>query len=138
MKKLSEGRTVDFKLLNGLTLAYMGDAVLEQFVRENLITSGKVKPRELHKTATNYVSAKAQSFIITELMNQHYFDEEELTIVKRGRNAKSATSPKNTKIQDYRNSTGFEAILGYLYLLDRKDRLDHLLKTAMELIDRKE
>jgi ribonuclease III family protein len=137
MENIEKNRA-DYKLLNGLTLAYMGDAVLEQFVRKHLIASGKVKPRELHRTATNYVSAKAQSYIVIELFEQNYFDEEELAIVKRGRNAKSATSPKNTKIQDYRNSTGFEAIIGYLHLLGRHERLQELLEKTIELIDRKE
>ncbi|OZM55884.1 ribonuclease III [Lottiidibacillus patelloidae] len=134
----NQANNIDYKLLNGLTLAYMGDAVLEQYVREHLIAKGQVKPRELHRIATNYVSAKAQSYIVMELFELNYFDEEELAIVKRGRNAKSATSPKNTKIQDYRNSTGFEAIIGYLHLLGRDERLQELLEKTIELIDGKE
>jgi ribonuclease III family protein len=126
------------KLLNGLTLAYMGDAVLELFIRQQLIASGKVKPNKLHKIATSYVSAKAQSYVISQMLETDFLTEEEQGIVMRGRNAKSATSPKNTNIQDYRYSTGYEALLGYLFMLKREDRLEEILVKSMETIDRKE
>lgn len=105
---------VDVKQLNALALAYMGDAVLEQRVREHLLLSGKSNPHRLHREGTNYVSAKAQSKVVHRMMEEGFLTEEELAIFRRGRNAKSGTVPKNTDVQTYRNSSGFEAVLGSL------------------------
>ncbi|WP_420849970.1 Mini-ribonuclease 3 [Psychrobacillus vulpis] len=125
----------DVKQLNSLALAYMGDAVFEQVVREHLIRSGRVKPNILHREATKYVSAKAQAMIVRELINTDFLTEEELAILKRGRNAKSGTVPKNTDVQTYHYSTAFEAVVGSLYLSEQKDRLDELLHFAVQFID---
>jgi len=125
---------VDAKQLNGLTLAYIGDAVYELAVRDYLIKKGQVKPNELHQQAVTFVSAKAQASIIHNwLINKRLTDEEE-AIVRRGRNAKSGSTPKNMTIQDYRYATGFESLIGYLYLHDDKQRLDELLTQAIEHI----
>ncbi|TQR18996.1 ribonuclease III [Psychrobacillus vulpis] len=113
----------------------MGDAVFEQVVREHLIRSGRVKPNILHREATKYVSAKAQAMIVRELINTDFLTEEELAILKRGRNAKSGTVPKNTDVQTYHYSTAFEAVVGSLYLSEQKDRLDELLHFAVQFID---
>lgn len=128
-------RTQDVKLLNPLSLAYMGDAVLEQKVREYLLLKGSAKPHQLHKEATHYVSAKAQKVIFHQLMDEQFFTDEELAIFKRGRNAKSHTVPKNTDVQTYRTSSGFEAVIGYLYLTKQNDRLESLLNNAIEIIE---
>ncbi|MBY6038482.1 Mini-ribonuclease 3 [Fictibacillus nanhaiensis] len=122
--KLSDG---DLKQLSGTTLAYMGDAVMEQFVREHLIRNGQVKPNKLHVSATKFVSAKAQAGMINQLLEEHFFTEDEVAVIKRGRNANQGTVPKNTDVQTYRHATSFEAIIGYLYLLKKHDRLKAIM-----------
>ena len=128
-------RIEDVKQLNALALAYMGDAVLEQKVREHLLLAGRVKPNTLHREATKYVSAKAQSMIMHRLMDESFLTEEELAVFRRGRNAKSGTVPKNTDVQTYRNSSGFEAVLGSLYLSGQLDRVYAIIDYAIEIIE---
>lgn len=98
---------VDEKQLNSLALAYMGDAVFELYVRHHLLQSGKVRPNQLHKEATAYVSAKSQAKFLHKMLEMEALSESEITIVKRGRNAKSGSVPKNTDVQTYRYSTAF-------------------------------
>lgn len=121
----------DPKTLNSLALAYIGDAVYEVYVRRHLLKKGEVKPNLLQKKATNYVSAKAQNAIIHAFLEENLLTEEEVCVVKRGRNAKSHTSPKNTDIQTYRYSTAFEALIGYLFLSQNYDRLEELIQMAI-------
>jgi len=128
-------RPADVKQLNALALAYMGDAVLERAVREHLLINGMIRPNALHREATNYVSAKAQSYIVHDMMENDFLTEEELATYRRGRNAKSGTIPKNTDVQTYRASTGFEAVLGSLYLRGDHDRVEQLLTYAITTID---
>ena len=104
------------KLLNPLTLAYLGDAVLDQHVRTYIVLKLQSKPHRLHQVAKRYVSAKSQAQTLDYLMEEDYLTEEEQDIMRRGRNAKSHTKAKNTDIQTYRKSSGLEAVLGYLYL----------------------
>jgi ribonuclease-3 family protein len=126
---------IDEKQLNSLALAYMGDAVFETYVRYHLIQSGNVKPNLLHKQATLFVSAKAQAAIVHQLLAEGYFSEEEMAVLKRGRNAKSGTVPKNTDVQTYRYATAFEALIGYLFLANNVARLEQLIKRAIELVE---
>ncbi|MBM7707497.1 ribonuclease-3 family protein [Chryseomicrobium aureum] len=128
-------RPADVKQLNALALAYMGDAVLERAVREHLLVNGMIRPNALHREATNYVSAKAQSAIVHDMMENNFLTEDELATYRRGRNAKSGTVPKNTDVQTYRASTGFEAVLGSLYLRGDHDRVEQLLTYAITAID---
>ena len=128
-------RPEDVKQLNALALAYMGDAVLERRVREHLLMAGRVKPNTLHREATKYVSAKAQSAVVLQMMGEGFLSEEELAVFRRGRNAKSGTVPKNTDVQTYRNSSGFEAVLGYLYLLKQIERTDQIIDYAIDIIE---
>jgi ribonuclease-3 family protein len=132
---VSDFKLSDVKELNSLALAYMGDAVFEQVVREHLIRSGRVKPNILHREATNYVSAKAQATIVRELLNTNFLTEEEEAVLRRGRNAKSGTVPKNTDVQTYHYSTAFEAVVGSLYLSEQKERLQELLQFSIKFID---
>lgn len=125
----------DVKQLNALALAYMGDAVLEQRIREHLLLIGKVKPNTLHKEATKYVSAKAQSMIVYRMIDEHFLTEEEQAIFRRGRNAKSGSVPKNTDIRTYRNSSGFEAILGSLFLSKQHDRANEIIDYAIQIVE---
>lgn len=132
---LVEFKISDVKQLNSLALAYMGDAVFEQVVREHLIRSGRVRPNILHKEATNYVSAKAQATIVKEMLNTNFLTEEEEAVLRRGRNAKSGTVPKNTDVLTYHYSTAFEAVIGSLYLSEQADRLQEVLRFSIEYID---
>ncbi|MCC5890098.1 MAG: Mini-ribonuclease 3 [Alkalibacterium sp.] len=120
-------RAVDPKLINGLALAYMGDAAYELRIREYLIFEGQTKPNILHVTATRYVSAKAQAYLVDRFKEMDKLTEEEWTYFKRGRNAKSYSKAKNTDAQTYSYSTGFEAVMGFLHLTEQTDRLDELI-----------
>ncbi|MFC5540868.1 MAG: Mini-ribonuclease 3 [Bacilli bacterium] len=126
---------VDVNQMNALALAYMGDAVLEVRIREHLLLSGRMKPNTLHHEATKYVSAKAQSMIVHRMIEEHFLTDEELAIFRRGRNAKSGTVPKNTDVQTYRNSSGFEAILGSLYLTKQYERIDKIIDYAIQIVE---
>lgn len=126
----------DYNQMNGIALAYIGDAIYEVYVRQHLLQKGITKPTKLHHLATRYVSAKAQAFLAEKMMAQDLLSESEQEYFKRGRNAKSHTSAKNTSVMTYRISTGFEALFGYLYLSEQTKRLDELaqwcIKTAEE------
>ncbi|GGH85451.1 Mini-ribonuclease 3 [Pullulanibacillus pueri] len=113
--------------MNGLTLAYMGDAVIDLHVREHLIDEGLLKPNRLHKHAIQYVSAKAQASFLFHLMENEGLSEEEMKIISRGRNAKSNTKPKNTDVQTYRYGTAFEALIGYHYFRGNMERIQQLM-----------
>lgn len=130
-------KRIDEKQLNSLALAYMGDAVFEIYVRHHLIQNGSVKPNYLHKEATRYVSAKAQSLIIHEFIDSGRLSEEELAVVRRGRNAKSGTVPKNTDVQTYRYSTAFESLLGYLYLSKKEERMEEIITESIEFVEKR-
>ncbi|ALM56070.1 MULTISPECIES: Mini-ribonuclease 3 [Staphylococcus] len=126
---------MDNKLLNPLTLAYMGDAVLDQHVREYIVLKLKAKPNRLHQEAKRYVSAKSQAETLEFLMENNWFTESEQDIVRRGRNAKSYTKAKNTDIQTYRKSSGLEAVIGFLYLEKEHERLTSLLECIVKNVD---
>jgi ribonuclease-3 family protein len=129
-------RDIDVKQLNALALAYMGDAVYEQAVREHLLRSGRVKPNVLHKQATNYVSAKSQAAIVKHMQQTDFLTEEEEAVLRRGRNAKSGSVPKNTDVVTYNYSSGFEAVVGYLYLLGKTERLEQFIAESLAWIER--
>lgn len=118
-------------LYSGLVLAYIGDAVYEVYVRSRIICEhSDMPPHKLHLEAIKHVKAKAQSNSVKII--EPLLTEEEAAIYKRGRNAKSATVPKNADVSDYRRSTGLEALFGYLYIREDKSRLEELMKKAYE------
>ncbi len=117
--------------INIISLAYLGDSVYELFIRENLLKRGIAKVEDLMKESIKYVSAKNQSKILRRLIDNNILTEQEKDIVNRGRNYKRSSHPKNTDIITYKMSTGFEALIGYLYL-ENKDRLQELLNIIME------
>jgi ribonuclease III family protein len=127
--------TIDEKQLNSLALAYMGDAVFEVYVRRHLLQAGTVRPHRLHVEATKYVSAKAQSRVLYFFLEEKFLTEEELAVVKRGRNAKSGSVPKNTDVVTYRHSTAFEALMGFLYLGGKIERLEEVIKAAFDYVE---
>ena len=116
--------------LSGTTLAYIGDAVYEVIVREALIKKGYQKVDNLHKEAIKYTSAVGQKEAVDII--ESYLTEEELTIFKRGRNSSTNRKAKNASIEEYRKATGFEALIGYLYLENKRERLlelmNHIIK----------
>jgi len=116
--------------MNSLTLAYIGDAIYELYIREHLINKGIVKVNELQKEAIKYVSAANQSNILHALLDKNFFNSKELDIIGRARNHKGTRHPKNTDVITYKHATAFEAIIGYLYLED-KERLDELMKEVI-------
>ena len=113
-----------------LTLAYMGDCAYEIVIRTLLVHKGNTHVDRLNKRASNLAKAGTQSQIIGVI--QDSLTEEELTIYKRGRNAKSYTSAKNASINDYRRATGFEALIGWLYLKGEFERMTELIKLGFE------
>ena len=123
---------MDTRNINIITLAYMGDAVYEVYIRKALIEKNIALVDDLQKVAVNYVSAKSQSKILNFLIDNGVLTLEEMDIVKIGRNYKRASHPKNTDILTYKNSTGFEALIGYLYLSNNKERLDEIMNIVLE------
>ncbi|MFY4777141.1 Mini-ribonuclease 3 [Metabacillus sp. RGM 3146] len=119
--------------LNSLALAYMGDAVYEVFVRHHLLAGGNARPNQLHNMAKSFVSAKAQAAALHQLANQSFFTEVEEGVLRRGRNAKSGTVPKNTDVQTYGYSTAFEALIGFHYLEQNKERLHEIMTEAYSI-----
>ncbi|MHC5375190.1 Mini-ribonuclease 3 [Enterococcus sp. LJL120] len=124
----------DYQQLNGLALAYVGDAIYEIYIRDYLVEQGQTRPNKLHHMATNYVSAKAQAFLMEELLAADLLTEEEILFYKRGRNAKSHTTAKNADVMTYRISTGFEALMGYLHLTKQQERLEELIDWCIEKV----
>ncbi|MBR2022894.1 MAG: Mini-ribonuclease 3 [Clostridia bacterium] len=115
----------DVAKINPVTLAFLGDAVYALYVREKLVRSNTGKASNLQKTASQVLSAKGQSAFLERILSEFSQDEED--VYKRGRNAKKATKSKNADAGEYARSTGFEAVLGYLYLAGDTQRIAHLL-----------
>lgn len=125
-------KEVDMKAYSPLTLAYIGDAAYELVIRTMVVEKGNRQASQLHRLTTSYVKAQAQAAMIEALELE--LTEEELAIYKRGRNAKSYTSAKNASILDYRKATGLEALIGYLYLSGREERVLFLIKEGISRI----
>lgn len=126
---LPQGTTININEYSPLTLAFVGDSVYELYVRAHITGEHNAPADKLHKLAVAHVKAKAQSDAIKSILDD--LEEDELMVFKRGRNAKSGTVPKNADITDYRYATGFEALIGYLFLTNREDRLLALCQSAM-------
>lgn len=116
-----------------LVLAYIGDAAYELYVRGYLISKGKTKVKELHGQAVKFVNATTQANILHSL--EGMLTPEEESVVRRGRNAKSGTAPKNIDMIDYRFGTAFEALFGYLYLQGNKARMEEIFKIAIRIVE---
>ncbi|MBZ2152768.1 Mini-ribonuclease 3 [Streptococcus cristatus] len=125
----------DVNLINGIALAFEGDAVYSMYIRRHLIFQGLTKPNQLHREATKYVSAKAQANLISLMLEEGILTEKEEDIYKRGRNANSHTKAKNTDIVTYRMSTGFEAVMGYLHMTESTERLEELIDWCIRKIE---
>ncbi|MBQ6323825.1 MAG: ribonuclease III [Bacilli bacterium] len=113
--------------VNVLVLAYMGDTVYENYVRKYLINKGIGNVNDLQKEAIKYVSAKSQAKYLEELLNNDMLFEKEISIVKRARNYKTTSHPRNCDIITYKLATGLEALIGYLDLIENKERIDEIM-----------
>lgn len=121
------------RLLNPLQLALIGDGVYELFIRNSILSDNiELSAHKMHVKAIGYVKAKSQSDIMHAIEDQ--LTEDESYIFKRGRNTKSATVPKNADVRDYRMATGFEALVGYLYLIGDEERLKFVFENALNII----
>jgi len=121
----------DVKMLNPLVLAYVGDSVYDTFVRTLLVSGGYGQVAKLHKMSIEFVKAKAQADTLAKIAEILTDDEQD--IVRRGRNTKSSTIPKNAERSDYRYATGFEALIGFLYLTGQIDRLMEVIRRVIEV-----
>lgn len=120
--------------LNGLTLAYIGDAYYELKIREYLLEKNLTKVNDLHNAAIKFTSAVNQANAAMVLIEQFY-DEEEMQIFKRGRNQNSSHKPKNVDIQTYNKATGFESVIGYLFLKKDSGRLEQLILKTIQILE---
>ena len=124
---------VDVRTYSPLTLAYIGDGIYDLIIRSLVVAKGNTRASELHKRTSQIVKAKTQADMAELLLPM--FSEEEADIYRRGRNAKSPTMAKNATMSDYRKATGFEALMGYLYLKDELPRMVELVKTGIEKME---
>jgi ribonuclease-3 family protein len=115
------------KEINVLVLAYLGDTIYENYIRRFLINSGIGNVNDLQKEAINYVSAKSQAKYLTEMMDNSFLDDEEIGVIKRARNYKTTSHPKNCDIITYKYATGLEALIGYLDLENKKNRINEIM-----------
>ena len=128
-------RSVDVNLINGIALAFEGDAIYSTYIRKHLIFQGLTKPNQLHRKTTRYVSAKAQAMLITKMLEAQLLSEKEEDIYRRGRNANSHTKAKNTDVVTYKMSTGFEAVIGYLHMTEQIERLEELIDWCIQTVE---
>lgn len=125
------------KMLNPITLAYIGDVVYELLVRTKTVKdNGSLSAKNLHKTSVKYVQAAAQSKGVDAILP--ILSEEEMAVYKRGRNSSSSQVPKHQTACDYRKATGLEALFGYLYLTEQKERIDELFNVIADVIGKGE
>ena len=119
------------KEINSLVLAYLGDTIYEDYVREFLIKKEIANVNLLQTESIKYSSAKAQCKIVKDLINNNFFTEEEFEIIKRARNHKSNSHPKNCDIITYKYATALEALIGYLKLEKKEDRIDEIMRNVL-------
>lgn len=125
-------KDVDIRTYSPLTLAYIGDGIFDIVIRSVVVGKGNTKASQLHKHTSSIVKAHTQAVMIEAL--EPHLTKEEADIYRRGRNAKSPTMAKNATMADYRKATGFEALMGYLYLSDDFERVVELTKLGVQLI----
>lgn len=128
-KMLREMSEEDIQMMNPLKLAYIGDSAYELFIRSYVMT-GRISLKELHRAKVEYVNAGAQAKFLRRILSQ--LTEEEAEIVRRARNTKMHSLPKNASLKDYRMATALEALVGYWYLSDAEERMSELLRFGLE------
>ena len=134
LKEQFELKNVDIRTYSPLTLAYIGDGIYDLFIRTIIVGEGNCQANKLHKKVSSLVKASKQSKMIKKL--KEHLTEEERQVYKRGRNAKSNSVAKNASVSDYRRATGFEAVMGYLYLTNQSKRIVDLIKLGLAQEDK--
>ena len=129
---LPDGAVMKAREYSPLTLAFIGDGVYELYVRSRIVGQTNTSANKLHKLCVGFVKAKAQAEASKVIMDN--LTEDELWVFKRGRNAKSPSVPKNADVNDYRLATGFESLIGYLYLEGQDERIVELCSLAMNAL----
>lgn len=122
---------MDIREIDVKALAYIGDSIYELYIREHVVKNSREQVNKLHKKTVKYVSAKAQAHIMESLLDE--LTDEEKDIFRRGRNAEANTVPKNTDVITYKIATGFESLMGYLYMTNNKERLEYLITKSIEI-----
>lgn len=130
MKQQFSCEEKDIRTYSPLTLAFVGDCVFDLIIRTVIVERANRSPHDLHKMKSGIVKAKTQALLGETIWD--LLEEEEQGVYKRGRNAKSGSAAKNASIGDYRKATALEALVGYLYLSDREDRILYLVKAGLE------
>lgn len=133
IKELFNIKSIDISSYSALELAYIGDAIFELVIRTIVVTRHNIQVNKLHKMSSNLVKASSQAKII--LLIHEELTKEELAVYKRGRNAKSFTMAKNATMAEYKMATGFEALVGYLYLTDQSTRMMELIKMGIDKLE---
>ena len=123
---------MDVREVNVLVLAYLGDTIYENYVRRYLINSGIGNVNDLQKEAIKYVSAKKQASFVTEMLSLSFFLDDEVDVIKRARNYKTTSHPKNCDIVTYKYATGLEAVIGYLSLINKDERIDIIMSFILK------
>lgn len=136
MKKIFSMQEMDIREYSPLTLAYIGDSIYDLIIKSLVINKGNKQVQKLHKETSSLVQASAQSMMMRAM--QEELTDEERAVYKRGRNAKSVSPAKNQSITDYRRATGFEALLGYLYLKEDWKRMLDLVKIGLDSLEKEE
>ena len=118
---------MDVREINVLVLAYLGDTIYENYVRRYLVNSGIGNVNDLQREATKYVSAKSQAAYVNKMLSKNVFLEDEIDVLKRARNYKTSSHPKNCDIITYKYATGLEAVIGYLSIINNNERIDKIM-----------
>lgn len=133
MQDLFQMQEVDIREYSPLTLAYIGDSIYDLIIKSLVINEGNKQVQKLHRMTSSLVQASAQSRMMRTI--QEHLTEDEHAVYKRGRNAKSISPAKNQSITDYRRATGFEALIGYLYLKKEWKRMLDLVKIGLDSLE---
>ena len=133
MQEMFHMQEVDIQTYSPLALAYIGDCVFDLVIKSLVLNDGNRQVHKLHETVSHYVQASSQSLMMRAV--QDSLTEEEHNIYRRGRNAKTVTPAKNQSVTDYRRATGFEALIGYLYLKHDYPRMLDLIKAGLGILD---
>ena len=120
---------------NGESLAYLGDAVYEFKIRQDILSSGYQDVNKLHKCAVKFTSGENQALIIDYLIKQEFLTEEEISYFKRGRNSSHSKNRRSISVISYKKATGFEAMIGYLYLENKLERLDEVMTYIIKIVE---
>lgn len=133
--KLPHFEEDDIRQMSPLVLAYLGDVVYEWHIRAYVIQKKRGNVHALHKRSVDYVKASGQAWAVHEM--EGFFSEEEKNIIRRGRNQKPLTVPKNAKLSDYRYATGLEALLGFLAMREKTDRIEAIMAEVIKVVEQK-